>query len=286
MPSTKDIRNKIGAVKNTQKITRAMEMVAASKMRKAQDRMQKSRDYAREIRRVIANVFESSTEYRHPLLATREEKQCVLLIISSDRGLCGGLNTLLFKKAIDFMRDKKAAGVTVSLIIIGSKAQQFFKRIGAHVIDELTHLGQTPSVSQLVSTVKTTIDLFTAGKIDSLHIAFNEFKNRMTQIPTILPTLPMTIESNAAVSWDYIYEPDNAKQILDMLLARYIESQLYQSVVENMASEEASRMVAMKNATDNAGKVINELKQMYNKARQAAITRELAEIVAGAAAVE
>jgi F-type H+-transporting ATPase subunit gamma len=288
MASSKEIRSKISGIKNTQKITSAMQMVAASKMRRAQDRMFRSRPYARRIRQVISHIANGHPEYRHAFLEEREIKRVGFIIVSSDRGLCGGLNINLFKKALTSLKAWHAKDVEIDLCLIGVKAEHFFKRVGGKVVAHAAHLGETPSVADLIGVVKVMLDCYRNGSIDALFIVSNNFVNTMSQVPHVQQLLPIVHtedESNTQGHWDYIYEPDDAKKILDSLLDRYIESQVYQGVIENIACEQASRMVAMKNATDNAGKVIKDLKQAYNKARQAAITQELAEIVAGAAAV-
>jgi F-type H+-transporting ATPase subunit gamma len=288
MASSKEIRGKISGIKNTQKITSAMQMVAASKMRKAQDRMYRSRPYAKRIRQVISHIANGHPEYRHAFLEEREIKRVGYIIVSSDRGLCGGLNINLFKKALTSLKAWHNKEVEIDLCLIGVKAEHFFKRIGGKVVANATHLGETPSVVDLIGVVKVMLDAYRNGTIDALFIVANSFVNTMSQVPHVNQLLPIVhaeAEESEVGHWDYIYEPDDAKKILDSLLDRYIESQVYQNVIENIACEQASRMVAMKNATDNAGKVIKDLKQAYNKARQAAITQELAEIVAGAAAV-
>lgn len=292
MPSSKEIRSKISGIKNTQKITSAMQMVAASKMRKAQERMYRSRPYAKRIRQVISHIANGHPEYRHPFLEKRDIKRVGFIIVSSDRGLCGGLNINLFKKTITDLKKWSNQEVEIELCLIGLKAEHFFKRVGGKVMAQAAHLGEAPTVVDLIGVVKVMLDAYRNGTIDALFIVANEFVNTMSQTPRVHQLLPVVhTEATANLTksemghWDYIYEPDDAKKILDALLDRYIESQVYQGVIENIACEQASRMVAMKNATDNAGKVIKDLKLAYNKARQAAITRELAEIVAGAAAV-
>lgn len=287
MAGSKEIRTKIGSIKNTQKITSAMEMVAASKMRKAQDRMSASKPYAKRIREVINHLAQGNSEYRHNYLQDREVKRVGYVIISSDRGLCGGLNNNLFKKALVAMKSYSEQEVEIDLSLIGSKAVSFFKNYGGNVLSTATHIGDSPSVNDLVGAVKVMLDAFDAGDIDRLYLVSNDFVNTMTQAPEVQQLLPVSAEvedEQLTHHWDYIYEPD-AKELLDILLVRYIESQVYQGVVENLACEMAARMVAMKSATDNAGDLIDELQLIYNKARQAAITQELSEIVAGAAAV-
>lgn len=286
MAGAKEIRTKIASVKNTQKITKAMEMVAASKMRKAQDRMHAARPYAAKIRNVIAHVGHANPEYHHPYLTLREVKRVGLIIVSTDRGLCGGLNANLFREGLRRLRAWEEAGLEADLCIIGAKAAGFFGRIGGRVAGQATHLGDTPSLESLIGTIRIMLDAYTSGRIDRLYIISNQFINSMTQRPVIEQLIPVEPEEDTALAhhWDYIYEPD-AKEVLDQLLDRYIESLVYQEVVENIACEQAARMVAMKSASDNAGKLIEELQLIYNKARQAAITQELAEIVGGAAAV-
>ena len=288
MASGKEIRTQIKSVQNTQKITSAMEMVAASKMRRAQERMVASRPYADKIRNVIHHLAYANAEYKHPYLIGREEvKHVGYIIISSDRGLCGGLNTNMFKKAIKDMSEWSNKGAKVDFCTIGSKAGAFFKRVAGNIRAQASHLGDTPSVSDIIGSVKVMLDAYDAGEIDRLYLVFNEFVNTMTQEPRVEQLLPVaTGEKEAELEhhWDYIYEPD-AKVVLDGLLVRYIESLVYQGVVENAACEMAARMVAMKAATDNAGDLIGDLQLAYNKARQAAITQEISEIVSGAAAV-
>lgn len=287
MAAAKEIRTKIASVKNTQKITKAMEMVAASKMRKAQNRMQAARPYAKKIRNVIAHMAHANSEYNHPFMIERSEiKRIGLIIVSTDRGLCGGLNSNLFRELLKRMQQWKQEDRELDLCIIGSKAVGFFSRFGANVVGQATHLGDEPSVEDLIGTVKIMLDSYTRGDIDQLYIAANEFVNSMTQTPVIEQLLPLkpSEEDELKHHWDYIYEPD-AKDAIDQLLTRYIESLVYQEVVENIACEQAARMVAMKSASDNAGTLIDELQLIYNKARQAAITQELSEIVGGAAAV-
>ncbi len=283
----KEIRTKIVSVKNTQKITRAMEMVAASKMRKAQNRMHAARPYAHKIRNVIAHLGSAQTEYHHPYLLEREEiKRVGLIIVSTDRGLCGGLNSNLFRETLKRMQDWQSQGVEIDLCIIGSKAAGFFNRVAANIVGKATHLGDEPSIDDLIGTVKIMLDAFDEKKIDQLYLVSNEFVNSMTQKPTIEQILPVQAseEDELKHHWDYIYEPD-AKEVLDHLLQRYIESLVYQGLIENIACEQSARMVAMKSASDNAATLIDELELIYNKARQAAITQELSEIVSGAAAV-
>jgi F-type H+-transporting ATPase subunit gamma len=288
MAAGKEIRTQIKSIKNTQKITRAMEMVAASKMRKAQDRMAASRPYADKMHNVIRHLAYAHSEYKHPYLQDREEvKRVGYIIVSTDRGLCGGLNNNLFKEAINQLKDWSDKGVEIDLCTIGQKASQFFKRVKGEIRASTSHLGDTPEIAELIGTVKVMLDAYDNGEIDRLYLVFNKFVNTMTQTPTVQQLLPLEQdeeEEQIKHHWDYIYEPD-AKPVLDNLLVRYIESLVYQGLVENIACEQAARMVAMKSASDNAGSLIDELELAYNKARQAAITQELSEIVAGAAAV-
>jgi F-type H+-transporting ATPase subunit gamma len=286
MPGTKEIRTKIASVKSTQKITKAMQMVATSKMRRAQDRMKLARPYADKIRNVIGHLNEANPDYRHPFLQTREPKAVGIIVISTDRGLAGGLNANLFKQTLQLLREWQGKGCEVQFCLIGSKGLTFVRRLGVPIVANVSGLGDRPHVNDLIGTVKVMLDAYRDGKIDRLLLVHAQFVNTMTQKPNVEQLLPVeTIDtSGLAEHWDYIYEPE-AKDILDGLLMRYIESQVYRGAVENVASEMAARMVAMKAATDNAGKLINELQLVYNKARQAAITKELAEIVGGAAAV-
>ncbi len=282
----KEIRNQIGSIKSTQKITSAMEMVAASKMRKAQERMQATRPYAEKMRQVIGHVAKANQDYRHPFMEERDVKRVGYIVVSSDRGLCGGLNGNVFKLLVREMREWKNKGVETDLCAIGQKGASFFRNYGGNVVAALTHLGDNPSAEQLIGNVKVMLDAFEAGKIDRLYLVSNQFVNTMTQQPQseqLLP-LPEGEDEDVGHQWDYIYEPDS-RPILDGLLPRYIESQVYQGVVENLACEQAARMIAMKSATDNAGSIIDELQLAYNKARQAAITQEISEIVSGAASV-
>lgn len=283
----KEIRTKIKSVKSTQKITRAMEMVAASKMRKAQERMAAARPYAQKIRNVIGHLAHAHPEYKHPYLQDREARVGVgFIIISSDRGLCGGLNSNLFKATVRAMREWNDKGVKIELCTIGAKANAFFKRLGGNVVAQTSHVGDAPQIADLIGVVKVMLDAYDQGRIDRLFVVYNELVNTMTQRPNVEQLLPVhgVADPQLKHHWDYIYEPD-AKDVLDGLLMRYIESLVYQGVVENISSEQAARMVAMKSASDNAGDLIGELQLVYNKARQAAITQELSEIVAGAAAV-
>ncbi|MBU1293587.1 MAG: F0F1 ATP synthase subunit gamma [Gammaproteobacteria bacterium] len=282
----KEIRTQISSINNTRKITRAMEKVAASKTRKAQDRMAASRPYAERIRQVVGHLANANPEYKHRYLTEREAKRVGYIVISSDRGLCGGLNVNVFKKAIRDMKQFADTGVEIDICAIGGKAVSFFRNYGGNVTAAFTGLGDAPKADDLVGSVKVMLDAFDEGRIDRLYVVSNEFVNTMTQNPTVEQLLPLKAEENTELKhhWDYIYEPE-AVEILNELLVRYIESQVYQSVVENIACEQAARMLAMKNATDNAGDIIDELQLVYNKARQAAITQEISEIVSGAAAV-
>lgn len=288
MAGAKEIRTKIASVKSTQKITSAMEMVAAAKMRKAQDRMQQTRPYAEKMYEVIGHVAHANPEYKHPFMYAREVKRVGLIIVSSDRGLCGGLNSNLFRSLVKEIRGLREEGKEVEYCTIGTKALGFFRRVGGKVVAQATHLGDAPHIDDLVGTVKVMLDDYIAGNIDEIRIAYNRFVNTMTQQPNVVQLVPLAKEGDDSQElshhWDYIYEPD-AKDVLDGLLTRYIEALVYQSVVENAACEQSARMVAMKSATDNAGDIIDELQLIYNKARQAAITQEISEIVGGAAAV-
>ena len=282
----KEIRNQIGSIKSTQKITSAMEMVAASKMRKAQERMQATRPYAEKMRQVIGHIAKSNKDYRHPFMQEREVQRVGYIVVSSDRGLCGGLNTNAFKLLVSEMREWKEKGIETDICAIGQKAASFFRSYGGNVVAALTHMGDSPSAEQLIGSVKVMLNAFEEGKIDRLFLISNEFVNTMTQSPKSEQLLPLPEGSDDDIGrqWDYIYEPDS-RPILDGLMPRYIESQVYQGVVENLACEQAARMIAMKSATDNAGSIIDELQLAYNKARQAAITQEISEIVSGAASV-
>jgi len=287
MSTGREIRTKIASVKNTQKITKAMEMVAASKMRKAQARMRTSRPYAEKMRQVIGHLAASSSEYRHPYLIRRESiKRVGFIVISTDRGLCGSMNANLFKTTILKMREWHDQKVEIDLCLIGKKAEGFFRRFGGNVVATANHLGDAPKVADLIGIVKVMLDAYNENRLDALYITCNHFVNSMTQQPEMAQLLPLEISDIVKETghWDYIYEPD-ARELLTALLVRYVETQVYQSVVENMACEQAARMVAMKNASDNAGELISDLQLVYNKARQAVITREIAEITAGAEAV-
>lgn len=283
----KEIRTKIASIKNTQKITRAMEMVAASKMRKTQHRMEATRPYARKIGQIIKHLAHANTEYKHNYLIAREIKRVGVIVISSDRGLCGGLNSNLFRKTLKQLRDWQVQGIEADLAAIGSKGAGFFSGVKANLVGQVTKLGDAPHLIDIVGVIKIMLTAYDEGRIDALYLASNDFVNTMTQDPNlvrILPILPEELEDGLQGHWDYLYEPD-AKEVLDKLLMRYIESIVYQGLVENNACEQAARMVAMKSASDNAGNLISELQLVYNKARQAAITQEISEIVAGAAAV-
>ena len=286
MAGAREIRTKIRSFQNTQKITRAMEMVSASKMRSAQERMRSARPYAQRMRKVIGHLAQANPEYRHPFMVEREVKRVGFIIVTTDRGLCGGLNANLFRKVIRQMRELDEAGVGIDVCTVGSKGLAFFRRLGSNITSQVTHLGDRPHISELIGTVKVMLDAYREGTIDRLELVYNGFVNTMTQEPTIerLLPLPPSEEAEREHAWDYIYEP-SAKDVLDELLMRYAESMVYQALVENIASEQAARMVAMKAASDNAGNLIDELQLVYNKARQAAITKELSEIVAGAEAV-
>lgn len=286
MPGTKEIRSKISSVKSTQKITKAMEMVAASKMRRAQDRMRMARPYAAKIRQVIGHLTQANPDYKHPFLIERETQNIGIIVVSSDRGLCGALNTNIFKSTLLLMREWQAKGAKVSLALFGSKSVAFFRRLGSPVLATSTGLGDKPHIKDLIGPVKLMLDAYRDGTLDRVFIVHAEFVNTMTQKPLVSQLLPVEPVQDDELQdmWDYIYEP-SAVGILDGVLMRYVESQVYRGVVESVACEMAARMVAMKAASDNAGKLIGELQLIYNKARQAAITKELAEIVGGAAAV-
>ncbi|MCL2021398.1 MAG: F0F1 ATP synthase subunit gamma [Betaproteobacteria bacterium] len=286
MPSGKEIRTKIKSVENTRKITKAMEMVAASKMRKAQERMRAARPYGEKIRRVAANLSHALTDYSHPFLVQREVKTVGLVLVTSDKGLCGGLNSNLFRQVIARMKEWDKAGLKIVVTCIGNKGFGFMQRAGVNIASHVEGLGDTPRLERLIGPVKILLDKFVEGELDVVYIANNRFVNTMKQEPVVEQLLPLSGEDvgSSKFAWDYIYEPD-AKTIIDDLLVRYVEALIYQAVAENMASEQSARMVAMKSASDNAKKVIGDLKLVYNKARQAAITKELSEIVGGAAAV-
>ena len=290
MANLKEIRTKIGSVKNTQKITKAMEMVAASKMRRTQLRMRETRPYADKIRMAIGHLYQANPEYKHPYLVERDVKRVGYIVISSDRGLCGGLNTNSFRMLIRELQEWHTKGVEVDLALLGSKGVQFFRSLDVNVVAAISNIGENPKVADLIGSIKVMLDSFETGGeeggIDRLYLLHNVFENTMSQKPVAKTLIPVEAPDadDLPEHWDYIYEPD-AKDVLDNLLTRYIESLIYQGVVENVACEQAARMVAMKSATDNAGELIGELKLVYNKARQASITQELSEIVAGAAAV-
>lgn len=283
---SKEIRAKISSVTNTKKITKAMEMVAASKMRKAQARMEATKPYVEKMKRVISHVASAHPEYKHPYTQGSDSvKRVALMVVSSDRGLCGGLNSNLFRKLLPQLKTWKEQGVEVELALVGNKAKTFFRSYGGNVVATVSDLGDTPHIEDLVGSIKVVLDKYDAGEIDEVYLASNEFVNTMTQAPTINKLVPLAAPEKTDNSrWDYLYEPD-AKSALDLLMRRYIEATVYGAVVENASCEQSARMIAMKNATDNAGTMISELKLSYNKARQAAITAEISEIVAGTAAV-
>jgi len=282
----KEIRTKISSIRSTQKITSAMEMVAASKMRRAQDRMRLGKPYARRMRAVVGHLANADTEYHHRFMREREVARVGYIVVSTDRGLCGGLNVNLFKATVRSMREWSERGVEIDLCLIGAKAAAFFGGLGGNVVAATRDVGEEPVLSDLIGSVKSMLDAFSEGRIDKLYLGGNEFVNTMTQNPVVEQLLPLVAEENAGMKhhWDYIYEPD-ARDLLEGLLTRYIESLVYQAVVENGACEQAARMLAMKSATENAGELIDNLQLVYNKARQAAITQELSEIVGGAAAI-
>jgi F-type H+-transporting ATPase subunit gamma len=288
MAGEKEIRGKIRSVKNMQKITKAMEMVAASKIRKAQNQMEASRPYAERIRRVIGHLAHANPDYKHPFLVEREVKRVGYIVISTDRGLCGGLNVNMFKTVIGELTKWQGENVEVDLALVGAKAVQFFRRLGGNVVGTASHLGDRPSVNDLIGSIKIMLNEYSDGQIDRLFLVHNEFVSTMSQQPEVKTLLPVSAidlgDETLQEHWDYIYEPD-AGDLLDDVLMRYIESQVYRGAVENLACEMAAKMVAMKSATDNAGEIIDKLQLAYNKARQAAITQEISEIVGGAAAV-
>ena len=286
MAAGKEIRTKISSIQSTQKITSAMEMVAASKMRKAQDRMQLGKPYARRMRSVVGHIANAAPEYQHMFMEKRDIKRVGYIVVSTDRGLCGGLNINLFKATVKSMKEWNDQGIEIDLSLVGAKATAFFGSYGGNVTAAVRDLGEEPSIADLIGGVKAMLDAYEEGKIDRLFLVSNQFINTMTQEPAVEQLLPLEAEESEEMKhhWDYIYEPD-AKELLEGLLTRYIESQVYQAVVENGACEQAARMLAMKNATDNAGDLIDDLQLIYNKARQAAITQELSEIVSGAAAI-
>ena len=283
----KEIKTQIASIQSTQKITSAMEMVAASKMRKAQDRMHESRPYADKMRQVIAHLARSNPEYKHLYLQQRELKRVGYIVVSSDRGLCGGLNINVFKQTVQAMSEQNDNGIEIDICAIGSKSASFFNNYGGNVVASKTQLGDKAEAAELIGSVKVMLDNYDEGRLDALYVVYNNFVNTMTQTPTVEQLLPLQADPNddgMSHHWDYLYEPD-ARELLTGLLTRYVESLVYQAVVENNACEQAARMLAMKNATDNAGELIDSLQMVYNKARQAAITQELSEIVGGAAAV-
>lgn len=283
----KEIRGKIGSIKNTQKITRAMEMVAASKMRKTKDRMQATRPYSKKISQIINHLSHANPEYKHPYMIEREVKRVGIIVISSDRGLCGGLNSNLFRTILNAMQKWNEQSIEIDVATIGGKGAAFFSNINANVVGQVSKLGDTPHQMDIIGVIKIMLDAYESGTIDQLYVFNNEFVNTMTQKPVMTPLLPVMageLEQDLAGHWDYLYEP-GAQEVLDQLLQRYVESIVYQGLVENNACEQAARMVAMKSASDNAGNIIKELQLVYNKARQAAITQEISEIVSGAAAV-
>lgn len=287
MAAGKEIRTKIGSVKNTQKITKAMEMVAASKMRKAQERMRAARPYADKMRNVVAHVANANTEYKHPFLVPREQvKRIGVIVVTSDRGLCGGLNGNLFRNALRQFKNWEDEGKELDLCVIGNKGISFFGRIGANIVGSTNQIGDAPMLEDLIGTVRVMLDAYIEGRVDQVYLVYNQFINSMTQSADIEQIIPLVPEQSEDMShhWDYIYE-SGTEDVMEQLLSRYIESLVYQGVAENIACEQAARMVAMKAASDNAGTLIDELQLVYNKARQAAITQELSEIVSGAAAV-
>jgi F-type H+-transporting ATPase subunit gamma len=292
MAAGKEIRGKIKSVENTKKITKAMEMVAASKMRKAQERMRSARPYSEKVRNIAANLGKANPEYTHPFMRTNDVKAAGIIVVSTDKGLCGGLNTNVLRAVTQKLRELQGEGTNVQTVAIGNKGLGFLNRIGAQVVSHVTQLGDTPHLERLIGPVKVLLDQYAQGKLSAVYVSYTKFINTMRQEPVMEQLLPLSADRMQAESkasggehgWDYIYEPD-AKSVIDDLLLRYVEALVYQAVAENMASEQSARMVAMKAATDNAGNLINELKLVYNKTRQAAITKELSEIVSGAAAV-
>ncbi|MEY3379898.1 MAG: hypothetical protein RL468_496 [Pseudomonadota bacterium] len=292
MAAGKEIRGKIKSVENTKKITKAMEMVAASKMRKAQQRMHAARPYSEKVRNIASNLGQANPEYKHPFMQLSEAKAAGMIVVTTDKGLCGGLNTNVLRLVTSKIRDLQAAGVSVRAVAIGNKGLGFLNRVGAQVVAHATQLGDTPHLDKLIGPVKVLLDAYARGELSAVYLCYTKFINTMKQEPMVQPLLPLSadqMEADTQASgpqhgWDYIYEPD-AQAVIDELLVRYVEALVYQAVAENMASEQSARMVAMKAATDNAGNVISELKLVYNKTRQAGITKELSEIVAGAAAV-
>lgn len=289
MAAGKEIRGKIQSVENTKKITKAMEMVAASKMRKAQERMRSARPYSEKIRNIAAHLGQANPEYVHPFMQVNDAKAAGMIVVTTDKGLCGGMNTNVLRIVTAKLRELQAAGVSTEAVAIGNKGLGFLNRVGARVVSHVTGLGDTPHLDKLIGPVKVLLDAYAEGRINAVYLSYTRFINTMRQESVIEQLLPLSSETmqtsgKAVHGWDYIYEPD-AQSVIDELLVRYVESLIYQAVAENMASEQSARMVAMKAATDNAGSVIGELKLVYNKTRQAAITKELSEIVSGAAAV-
>ncbi|MBA4214814.1 MAG: F0F1 ATP synthase subunit gamma [Polaromonas sp.] len=288
MAAGKEIRGKIKSVENTKKITKAMEMVAASKMRKAQERMRAARPYAEKVRQITGNLSRANPEYTHPFMQTNDAKVAGFVVVTTDKGLCGGLNTNVLRAVTTQLKDLQAQGQTAEVVAIGNKGLAFMNRVGAKVVSSVTGLGDTPHLDKLIGPVKTLLDAYTEGRVNAVYVCYTKFINTMKQESVVEKLLPLNAGDlqgdTSGRDWDYIYEPD-APAVIDELLLRYVEAQVYQAVAENMASEQSARMVAMKAATDNAGSVISELKLVYNKTRQAAITKELSEIVAGAAAV-
>lgn len=288
MAAGKEIRGKIKSVENTKKITKAMEMVAASKMRKAQDRMRAARPYAEKVRQIAGNLSKANPEYVHPFMQTNDAKAAGFVVVTTDKGLCGGLNTNVLRAVTNELKALQAKGHEAQVVAIGNKGFGFMNRVGAKVVSSVTALGDTPHLDKLIGPVKVLLDAYTEGRVNAVYVCYTRFINTMKQEAVVEQLLPLKAsdlqEGNTGRDWDYMYEPD-AQAVIDDLLLRYVEAQVYQAVAENMASEQSARMVAMKAATDNAGNVISELKLVYNKTRQAGITKELSEIVAGAAAV-
>ncbi len=291
MAAGKEIRGKIKSVENTKKITKAMEMVAASKMRKAQDRMRAARPYSEKVRAIAANLGKANPEYTHPFMQVNQAKKAGFIVVTTDKGLCGGMNTNVLRTVTNKMKDLQAEGMGMEAVAIGNKGFGFLNRIGAKIVSHVTQLGDKPHLDTLIGPAKVMLDAYAKGEVNAVYLCYTRFINTMKQEPVVMQLLPLSNETMQAQSsdeqkhsWDYLYEPD-AQTVIDELLVRYTESLVYQAVAENMASEQSARMVAMKSATDNAGSVIGELKLVYNKTRQAAITKELSEIVAGAAAV-
>jgi F-type H+-transporting ATPase subunit gamma len=292
MAAGKELRTKIKSVENTKKITKAMEMISVSKMRKAQERMRAARPYSTKIRDIATHLGQANPEYVHAFMKTNEGKSVGMIVVSTDKGLCGGLNTNLLRQVTGKLRETQAAGQTTQAVAIGSKGLGFLNRVGAKVVSHVTHLGDKPHLDKLIGPVKVLLDAYVKGEVNSVHICYNKFVSTMKQDPVVEQLLPLsaakmqaeTKAGGGSHAWDYLYEPD-AQTVIDDLLVRYVEALVFQALAENMASEHAARMVAMKAATDNAGSVIGELKLVYNKTRQAAITKELSEIVSGAAAI-